>query len=113
MKETYGMLVYQEQVQMIANRVAGYTLEKGDILRRTMGKRISSKISEERIIFAEAANKNGFDIEKSRELFDLMTERAQYLFSKAHAVSCSLLGYRTAYLKAHYNKDYMNKDRKL
>lgn len=106
MKETYGVFIYQEQIQMIAHKIAGYTLGEADILRRLMGKSMFLKTNEQKSKFIERAKKNGFNAEKVAELFDFMIKISSYLFCRAHISACSLIGYRTTYLKANYSKEY-------
>lgn len=100
--ETYGILVYQEQVMQISQDVAGYSLGGADLLRRAMGKKIRSEMEAQRKIFCEGAVKNGVPPEKAGEIFDLMEKFAEYGFNKSHAAAYALVAYQTAYLKANY-----------
>jgi DNA polymerase III subunit alpha len=101
--ETYGVIVYQEQVMQIANLVAGYSLGEADLLRRAMGKKKVEEMAAQREKFVAGAQEKGFkDAKKVARLFDLMEQFAGYGFNKSHAAAYAVLAYRTAYLKAHY-----------
>ena len=101
--ETYGVIVYQEQVMQIANLVAGYSLGEADLLRRAMGKKKVEEMAAQRAKFVAGAKERGFKDEKRvTRLFDLMEQFAGYGFNKSHAAAYAVLAYRTAYLKAHY-----------
>jgi len=103
LEETYGVIVYQEQVMQIANLVAGYSLGEADLLRRAMGKKKVEEMAAQRAKFAAGAVEKGFkDSKKVTRLFDLMEQFAGYGFNKSHAAAYAVLAYRTAYLKAHY-----------
>jgi DNA polymerase-3 subunit alpha len=102
LKETFGIMVYQEQVMQIAQVMAGYSLAGADLLRRAMGKKIKSEMEAQRRIFTEGAIKQGFDAAKAEEVFDLMAKFADYGFNKSHAAAYALVSYQTAYLKANY-----------
>ncbi len=106
LQETYGILVYQEQVMAIASVVAGYSLGEADMLRRAMGKKIKSEMDLHRDRFMKGAKEKGFDIDKSGELFDLMYKFADYGFNKSHAAAYSVVTLQTAYLKAHYPVEF-------
>jgi len=101
-EETYGILVYQEQVMQISQDVAGYSLGGADLLRRAMGKKIRSEMEAQRKIFVDGAVKNGVPEGKAGEIFDLMEKFAEYGFNKSHAAAYALVAYQTAYLKANY-----------
>ena len=107
LEETYGVIVYQEQVIKIASAIAGYSLGESDILRRAMGKKKAEEMAKQHQIFVERAIKNGFDAKKSAELFDLMAYFAGYGFNKSHSAAYALIAYQTAYLKAHYPSEFM------
>ena len=107
LKETYGVIIYQEQVQQIAQVLAGYTLGGADLLRRAMGKKIKEEMAAQRATFAEGAAKNGVDAKKAGEIFDLVDKFAGYGFNKAHAAAYALIGYQTAYLKANYPVEFI------
>ena len=107
LKETYGVIVYQEQVLFIAQALAGYSLGQADILRKAMGKKIPSVMKKEERNFIAGAKKNNISPELAREVFSLIEPFAGYAFNKAHSVSYALIAYRTAYLKANYPVEYM------
>jgi len=100
--ETYGILVYQEQVMQIAQDLAGYSLGSADLLRRAMGKKIRSEMEAQRKIFVDGAVKNGVPEAKAGEIFDLMEKFAEYGFNKSHAAAYALVSYQTAWLKANH-----------
>lgn len=102
LKETYGIMVYQEQVMQIAQVVAGYSLGGADLLRRAMGKKKKEEMDAQRAVFIEGAVNNGTPERQAAELFDLMEKFASYGFNKSHAAAYALVAYQTAYLKAHY-----------
>lgn len=105
--ETYGVIVYQEQVMKIASVVAGYSLGQADILRRAMGKKKAEVMAEQKALFVEGAAKQGFDTVKAGEVFDLMAYFAGYGFNKSHSAAYALIAYQTAYLKANYTPEFM------
>ena len=105
--ETYGVIVYQDQVLLILQRFAGYTLGEADTVRKAMGKKIASLMSEERDRFIDGALGKGFDRPLAVQVFDLIEPFAGYAFNKAHSVSYALISYWTAYFKAHYPVEYM------
>jgi DNA polymerase-3 subunit alpha len=107
LKETYGVIVYQEQVIFIARALAGYSLGQADILRKAMGKKIPAVMKKEERNFIAGAKKNGISPELAQEVFSLIEPFAGYAFNKAHSVSYGLIAYRTAYLKANYPVEYM------
>lgn len=107
LQETYGVIVYQEQVMKIASTIAGYSLGESDILRRAMGKKKAEEMDAQRAIFLDRSTKRGFDEKKSGELFDLMAYFAGYGFNKSHSAAYALIAYQTAYLKAHYPAEFM------
>ncbi len=100
--ETYGIMVYQEQVMQIAQVMAGYSLGGADLLRRAMGKKDAAAMAKQRAIFCEGAEKNGVPAEKAGEVFDLMEKFANYGFNKSHAAAYALVAYHTAWLKANH-----------
>jgi DNA polymerase-3 subunit alpha len=102
LSETFGIMVYQEQVMQIAQVMAGYSLAGADLLRRAMGKKIRSEMDAQRKIFTDGAVKQGFTPEKAEEVFDLMAKFADYGFNKSHAAAYALVSYQTAYLRANY-----------
>jgi DNA polymerase-3 subunit alpha len=99
--ETYGIIVYQEQVMQIAQLLSGYSLGAADLLRRAMGKKIASEMEAQRAIFAEGALKNGVDPDQAKIIFDQVEKFAGYGFNKSHAAAYALITYQTAYLKAN------------
>ena len=105
--ETYGIMVYQEQVMKIAQVLGGYTLGGADKLRKVMGKKIVAEIPHQREMFIEGATKKGIKPEISNAIFDQMAKFAEYGFNKSHAAAYSLISYQTAYLKAHYPVEFM------
>jgi DNA polymerase III subunit alpha len=107
LKETYGVIVYQEQVMKIASVIAGYTLGQSDILRRAMGKKKAEVMAEQRALFMEGATRNQFDAKKAGDLFDLMAFFAGYGFNKSHSAAYAMIAYQTAYLKANYPAEFM------
>jgi DNA polymerase III subunit alpha len=107
LKETYGVIVYQEQVIFIAQALAGYSLGQADILRKAMGKKIPEVMKKEERNFITGAKKKGISPELAQEVFSLIEPFAGYAFNKAHSVSYGLIAYRTAYLKANYPIEYM------
>ena len=107
LKETYGVIVYQEQVMKIASAIAGYSLGESDILRRAMGKKKAEVMAEQQTIFVEKSVKRNFDEKKAGELFDLMAYFAGYGFNKSHSAAYALIAYQTAYLKANYFAEFM------
>jgi len=107
LQETYGIMVYQEQVMQMAQLVGGYSLGGADLLRRAMGKKVPAEMAKHREIFREGAARNGLDERKADEIFDLMEKFAGYGFNKSHAAAYSLVAYQTAWLKKHYPAEFM------
>src|SRR6266404_1188177 len=107
LEETLGVIVYQEQVMQIANRLAGYSLGEADLLRRAMGKKKADEMAQQRERFVEGATKQGFPSKKIEKIFDLMAQFAGYGFNKSHSAAYALLAYHTAYLKTHYPVEFM------
>jgi DNA polymerase-3 subunit alpha len=101
-EETFGIMVYQEQVMQIGQDLAGYSLGGADLLRRAMGKKIRSEMEKQRVIFCDGAEKNGVTREKAGEIFDVMEKFADYGFNKSHAAAYALVSYQTAWMKANY-----------
>ena len=108
LKETYGVIVYQEQVMKVASAIAGYSLGQADILRKAMGKKKVEVMATQRVTFLAGAQKGGFDEKKSGELFDLMAYFAGYGFNKSHSAAYATIAYQTAYLKANYPAEFMS-----
>ncbi len=107
LKETYGVIVYQEQVLFIVRAFAGYSLGQADIFRKAMGKKKADVMQKERQRFIDGAVKNGYTRALAEEVFALIEPFAGYAFNKAHAVSYALIAYQTAYLKANYPEEYL------
>ncbi len=107
LKETLGVIVYQEQVMQIANKLAGYSLGDADLLRRAMGKKIAEEMAKQRERFTQGALAKGHPKDKVERIFDLMAEFAGYGFNKSHSAAYALLAYQTAYLKTHYPVEFM------
>ncbi len=107
LKETYGVIVYQEQVMQIAQVLAGYSLGEGDLLRRAMGKKKKEVMDAQRERFMNGARERGIPEEKARKIFDLMAKFAGYGFNKSHSAAYGLISYQTAWLKAHYLVPFM------
>lgn len=116
LEDTYGILVYQEQVMQIAQVIAGYSLGSADLLRRAMGKKKPEEMKKQKEIFLygskelniEGAQKRGFDIRIAEEIFNLMEKFADYGFNKSHSAAYAMISYQTAYLKAHFPVEYMS-----
>ena len=107
LEETLGVIVYQEQVMQIANRLAGYSLGEADLLRRAMGKKNAEEMAKQRERFVEGAAQRSFPAKKIEKIFDLMAQFAGYGFNKSHSAAYALLAYHTAYLKTHYPVEFM------
>lgn len=107
LRETYGVIVYQDQVLLIVQAFAGYSLGQADIFRKAMGKKIPGVMRHEKRNFINGAKERGFTEKVAEEVFRLIEPFAGYAFNKAHATSYALVAYRTAYLKAHYPVEYM------
>src|SRR6185436_10354335 len=107
LQETYGVIVYQEQVMKIASTIAGYSLGESDILRRAMGKKKAEVMAEQKELFLQKSKERNFDAKKAGELFDLMAYFAGYGYNKSHSAAYALIAYQTAYLKANYLAEFM------
>ena len=107
LEETLGVIVYQEQVMQIANRMAGYSLGEADLMRRAMCKKKPEEMAKQRERFVEGAVQRGFPQKKIEKIFDLMAQFAGYGFNKSHSAAYALLAYHTAYLKTHYPMEFM------
>lgn len=108
LKETYGIILYQEQVMEIAKQLAGFSLGEADILRRAMGKKELAVMDEKRKRFLSGAKEKGIDEDSANKIFNLMVPFAGYGFNKSHSTGYALLSYRTAYLKTHYPLEFMS-----
>ena len=107
LKETYGVIVYQEQVLLIVRALASYSLGQADIFRKAMGKKVAEVMKKQKASFLAGAAMNGFAAEVANQMFALIEPFAGYAFNKAHAFSYALIAYQTAYLKANFPADYM------
>jgi DNA polymerase-3 subunit alpha len=107
LEETYGVILYQEQVMQIAQVLAGYTLGEADLLRRAMGKKKPEEMAKQREIFVTGATRRGVATNTATHIFDLMEKFAGYGFNKSHSAAYAVLSYQTAYLKAHYPAEFM------
>jgi len=108
LKETYGIIVYQEQVMQIANIIAGFTLSEADEMRRAIGKKIRSLMDKMADKFVKGAVKNGLSKAKAKQIFELIDKFAQYGFNKSHSVAYSYIAYQTGWLKTHYTAEFMS-----
>ncbi len=107
LKDTYGIIVYQEQVMQIANRVAGFSLAKADIMRKAMGKKKKEVMARMSSEFIDGAVENGLKKSDAEEIFNLIDKFAQYGFNKSHSTAYALVAYKTAYLKTYYPAEFM------
>ncbi len=107
LEETYGIIVYQDQVLKLVQAIAGFSLGKADILRRAMGKKDAKAMANMKVEFQDGTTAAGIDIEASDKIWELLLPFAGYAFNKAHAVCYSILAYQTAYLKANFPVEYM------
>ena len=107
LKDTYGIIVYQEQVMQIANQLAGFSLSEADSLRKAMGKKKKDLMEKYGKQFVEGCAKNGIDPKKAQDLYDLIAKFAEYGFNKSHAAAYAFVAYQTAYLKANYPAEFM------
>ena len=107
LEETYGVIIYQEQVMQIAQTLAGYSLGEADLLRRAMGKKIKAEMDQQRSRFVKGATEKGVDRHRAEFIFELVNKFAGYGFNKSHAAAYALLAFQTAYLKANYPVEFM------
>jgi len=107
LKDTHGVIVYQEQVMQIAQVLAGYTLGGADLLRRAMGKKKAEEMAKQKAMFMEGADKQGVEPKKAGEIFDLVEKFAGYGFNRSHSAAYGWVSYQTAYLKHHYPHEFM------
>ncbi len=107
LKDTYGVILYQEQVMQIARELSGYSLGQADMLRRAMGKKKPEEMAKHREIFVKGAVERGLPGEKAETIFDLMAKFAEYGFNKSHSAAYAILTYQTAYLKAYFPAEFM------
>lgn len=106
LKETYGVIVYQEQIMEIAATMAGFTLAQADLLRRAIGKKNKEILDQQQDLFIQGCMKKGYSRSLAREIYDLILKFASYGFNKSHAAAYALIAYQTAYLKANYPVEY-------
>jgi len=104
--ETYGIIVYQEQVMQIAQRLSGYSLGEADVLRRAMGKKIKAEMDKQKVRFVEGAVERGIKRGQADQIFELLAKFANYGFNKSHAAAYAWVSYQTAWLKAHYPREF-------
>ncbi len=107
LKDTYGVIIYQEQVMRIASSLANFSLEDADILRRAMAKKDPKEMEKQKEKFLEGSKKNRINSAKAEKIFDLMSKFAEYGFNKSHSAAYALIAYQTAFLKAHYPVEFM------
>ncbi|MCB0326150.1 MAG: DNA polymerase III subunit alpha, partial [Bdellovibrionales bacterium] len=107
LKETYGVILYQEQVMQIASKLASYSLGEADLLRRAMGKKIKEEMDQQQERFLQGAEKNQIPKNKAEKIFDLMAKFAGYGFNKSHSAAYAMISYQTAYLKTHFPVEFM------
>ncbi|MEY3197343.1 MAG: hypothetical protein RLZZ59_714 [Pseudomonadota bacterium] len=107
LKETYGVIIYQEQVMEIAQILGGYSLGAADLLRRAMGKKIKAEMAAQEAMFVDGAKKNGISESQARSIFELVAKFAGYGFNKAHAAAYGVISYQTAYLKANFPAEFL------
>src|SRR5690606_20950026 len=107
LKETYGVIIYQEQVMQIAQILADYSLGEADLLRRAMGKKIASEMAQQRARFEEGAIKKGVKKDQATYIIYVVDKFVGYGFNKSHAAAYALVAYQTAYLKAHYPVEFI------
>ncbi len=107
LKETYGVIIYQEQVMQVAQQLSGYSLGEADLLRRAMGKKIKAEMDKQKTRFIEGAMDNGVEERQAAYIFELVEKFAGYGFNKSHAAAYALLAYQTAYLKANFSVEFL------
>jgi len=107
LKETYGIIVYQEQVMRITSELAGFSLAQADLMRRAMGKKKKDAMAEQKKIFVEGCLKNGVDKKVAEQIADMIERFAEYGFNKSHSAAYAIIAYQTAYLKAHYPAEFL------
>ncbi len=108
LKDTYGTIVYQEQIMQIAQVLSGYTLGQADILRRAMGKKKAEEMEKQKSGFVEGAKQNNIDVKIAEDLFETMSKFAAYCFNRSHSAAYAFIAYQTAYLKTHYPIEYLS-----
>lgn len=108
LKDTYGTIVYQEQIMQIFQTLAGYSLGEADMVRRMMGKKKLDEMAKQKDLFIEGSSKNGMSAKAATELFEQIEKFAEYCFNRAHSAAYAFVAYQTAYLKAHYPVEYLS-----
>lgn len=108
LKDTYGTIVYQEQIMQIFQTLAGYSLGGADMVRRMMGKKKIEEMAKQKGLFIEGSGKNGMESKAATELFEQIEKFAEYCFNRSHSAAYALVAYQTAYLKAHYTVEYLS-----
>lgn len=108
LKDTYGTIVYQEQIMQIFQTLAGYSLGGADMVRRMMGKKKVDEMAKQKSVFIEGAGKNGMSAKDATELFEQIEKFAEYCFNRSHSAAYAFVAYQTAYLKAHYKVEYLS-----
>lgn len=108
LKDTYGTIVYQEQIMQIFQTLAGYSLGEADMVRRMMGKKKVDEMAKQKSVFVEGAGKNGMSEKAATELFEQIEKFAEYCFNRSHSAAYAFVAYQTAYLKAHYTVEYIS-----
>lgn len=108
LKDTYGTIVYQEQIMQIFQTLAGYSLGGADMVRRMMGKKKIEEMAKQKTVFIDGAGKNGMAPKAAAELFEQIEKFAEYCFNRSHSAAYAFVAYQTAYLKAHYNVEYLS-----
>lgn len=108
LKDTYGTIVYQEQIMQIFQTLAGYSLGQADMVRRMMGKKKIEEMAKQKELFIEGAGKNGMNAKNSTELFEQIEKFAEYCFNRSHSAAYAFVAYQTAYLKTHYTVEYLS-----
>lgn len=108
LKDTYGTIVYQEQIMQIFQTLAGYSLGGADMVRRMMGKKKIEEMAKQKTLFVEGAGKNGMAEKAATELFEQIEKFAEYCFNRSHSAAYAFVAYQTAYLKAHYTVEYIS-----
>lgn len=108
LKDTYGTIVYQEQIMQIFQTLAGYSLGQADMVRRMMGKKKIEEMAKQKGLFIEGAGKNGMSAKDATDLFESIEKFAEYCFNRSHSAAYAFVAYQTAYLKSHYNVEYLS-----
>src|SRR5687767_15336833 len=110
LNNTYGIIVYQEQIMQLAQKLAGYTLSEADLMRRAMGKKKREEMAQHQEKFVKGAVERGIKKEKAEKIFSLMEKFSDYGFPRSHSVAYAFLAFQTAYLKAHYPEHFRSEE---